>query len=78
MKTTIKGKPQSATALIIKVLRKQKHISQKILAKRLKIPSPIIRLVEKGQKSIGKELAKKLAHYFKIDYRLLFKSQIES
>ena len=50
--------------------RFQHDVSQKTLAKGLKISQHHISEMENGKRPIGKEMAHRLAKFFKTDYRL--------
>ena len=60
----------SQQAVVLRASRRKKNISQKQLAKILKINQSFISKIESGTKNIDKTLAKKLAKIFDTDYRI--------
>lgn len=60
----------SQQAVVLKASRREKNISQKQLAKILKVDQSFISKIETGTKSISKSFAKKLAKTFNTDYRI--------
>ena len=68
IKEIANGKPEWATAL--KGLRYREDITQKELGEIIGIDQANISNMENGKRPIGKNLAKKLAEQFHVDYRL--------
>ena len=60
----------SQQAVVLRASRREKKISQKELAKILKVDQSFISKIENGTKSISRPLAKKLAKIFNTDYTL--------
>ena len=60
----------SQQAIVLRASRREKNLSQKKLAKILKVDPSFITQIEKGEKKINKPLAKKLAEIFNTDYRI--------
>lgn len=58
------------TAVMLRGLRYREGLTQVELGKLLGIAQGNISLMEKGKRTIGKDIAKRLAHLFKTDYRL--------
>lgn len=56
-------------ALLLKGLRHREGLSQNEFAKILNISQTNLSAMENGRRAIGKELAKRIAEKFKIDYR---------
>ena len=56
--------------LLLKGLRHREGLSQIELAKILNITQTNLSAMENGRRAIGKELAKRLAETFEIDYRI--------
>lgn len=61
---------QGEPGLLLKGLRHRESLSQLELAKILNISQTNLSAMENGRRVIGKELAKRIAQEFKIDYRL--------
>lgn len=57
-------------ALALRGLRYREGLTQKQLGELVGIPQTNISQMELGKRSIGKHIAKKLASFFKTDYRL--------
>lgn len=57
-------------AVMLKGLRHREGLTQVQLGEALSIEQTNISLMERGKRSIGKQLAKRLADFFKTDYRL--------
>ncbi|HIF0232765.1 TPA: helix-turn-helix domain-containing protein [Legionella pneumophila] len=60
---------QGESGLLLKGLRHREGLSQLELAKILNISQTNLSAMENGRRAIGKELAKRIAQEFKIDYR---------
>ena len=60
----------------LKCLRKQKKISQVILAKELEISPSAITMYEQGRREPNFELLKRIAVFFQVDYNILLGEQI--
>jgi len=60
----------------LKCLRKQKEISQVILAKELEISPSAITMYEQGRREPNFEVLKKIAVFFQVDYNILLGEQI--
>ncbi|WP_165476880.1 helix-turn-helix domain-containing protein [Legionella fairfieldensis] len=56
--------------LLLKGLRHREDLSQTELAKILNISQTNLSAMENGRRAIGKEVAKRIAEEFKIDYRI--------
>jgi DNA-binding XRE family transcriptional regulator len=56
--------------VLLKGLRSREGLSQVQLAKKLKISQANWSAMENGKRTIGKELAKRIASLFKLDYRI--------
>jgi DNA-binding XRE family transcriptional regulator len=57
-------------AVLLKGLRHREGLSQVEFAKKINISQTNLSAMENGRRSIGKELAKKIAEIFKVDYRI--------
>ncbi|CAM4446199.1 MAG: hypothetical protein LEGION0403_FIIPPAGN_01178 [Legionella sp.] len=62
-------KEHGEPGLLLKSLRHREDLSQIELAKILNISQTNLSAMENGRRAIGKELAKRIAEEFKIDYR---------
>jgi transcriptional regulator with XRE-family HTH domain len=62
------GRPEWAVAL--RGLRQREDLTQEQLGEKLGVNQGNISNMERGKRSIGKTLAKKIAEYFGVDYRL--------
>ena len=60
----------SEGGLMLRGSRQKAELTQKELAEALGVNQHHISEMENGKRPIGKEMAKRLAHYFKTDYRL--------
>ncbi|MEL7660359.1 helix-turn-helix transcriptional regulator [Acetobacterium wieringae] len=60
----------------LKCLRKQKKISQVILAKELEISPSAITMYEQGRREPNFELLKRIAVFFQVDYNILLGEKI--
>ncbi|HSX25601.1 MAG TPA: helix-turn-helix transcriptional regulator [Chlamydiales bacterium] len=60
----------SEGGLILRGSRHKAEITQKELADALGISQHHVSEMENGKRPIGKEMAKRLAHFFKTDYRI--------
>ena len=60
----------SESGVILRGCRFKKEISQRDLAKKIGISQHHISEMENGKRPIGKEMAKRFAEFFKIDYRM--------
>lgn len=58
------------TGLVLQGLRQRENLTQSQLAKALGLEQSNVCLMEQGRRSIGKSVAKRLAVYFKTDYRI--------
>jgi DNA-binding XRE family transcriptional regulator len=58
------------SAVLLKGLRYREGLSQTEFAKKLNISQSNLSAMENGRRTIGKELAKKIAKIFKVDYRI--------
>lgn len=67
-KETFGDIPQAAIAL--RGFRNREHLTQEALSELLNIPQTSISKMENGKRPIGKNIAKKLADFFKTDYRI--------
>lgn len=56
--------------VLLKGLRYREGLSQIEFAKKLNISQTNLSAMENGKRSIGKELAKRIAEFFKLDYRI--------
>lgn len=56
-------------AIMLKGLRHREGLTQKQLGQMLDIEQSNISLMERGKRAIGKQLAKRLAEFFKTDYQ---------
>lgn len=63
-------KKHGKVGAIIRGFRVRDDLTQKNLAKRLKIHQTHISQIENGKRVVGKNLAQKLAKVFRTDYRL--------
>lgn len=57
-------------AVLLKGLRYREGLSQLEFAKKINISQTNLSAMENGRRAIGKELAKKIAEIFKVDYRI--------
>jgi len=57
-------------ALLLKGLRYKEGLSQVQFAKKIGVSQANLSAMENGRRSIGKEIAKRIAKCFKVDYRL--------
>ena len=57
--------------LLLKGLRGREGLSQIEFAKKINITQTNLSAIENGRRSVGKDLAKRIADVFEIDYRLL-------
>ncbi len=57
-------------AVALRGLRNREGLTQAVLGEMLGTPQTNISKMEMGKRAIGKNMAKKLANLFKIDYRL--------
>ena len=57
-------------AVLLKGLRYREGLSQVEFAKKINISQTNLSAMENGRRGIGKELAKKIAEIFKVDYRI--------
>lgn len=57
-------------AVMLQGLRHREGLTQESIGKLLGIPQGNISQMEHGKRPIGKQLAKKIANFFDIDYRL--------
>ena len=57
-------------AVLLKGLRYREGLSQLEFAKKLNISQTNLSAMENGRRTIGKELAKKIAEIFKVNYRI--------
>jgi DNA-binding XRE family transcriptional regulator len=57
-------------AVLLKGLRYREGLSQIEFAKKLNISQTNLSAMENGRRAIGKELAKRMASLFKVDYRI--------
>lgn len=55
---------------MVKSAREAAGLTQAKLAKKLNIPQSNISQIETGRRSVGKNLAKRLAKIFNLDYRV--------
>ena len=55
---------------MVKSAREGAGLTQAQLADKLKIPQSNISQIETGKRAVGKNLAKRLARIFKLDYRV--------
>lgn len=60
----------SEQGIILRGYREKEGLTQKQLAKILDIEQSNISLMERGKRTIGKNLAKKFAKFFNTDYRV--------
>lgn len=60
----------SEPGTVLKGYRLKEGLSQQTLAKKLKIEQSHISQMEHGKRTIGKAMAKKMATFFKVDYRV--------
>lgn len=60
----------SEAGLVLRGCRYRAEITQKELAKAIGISQHHISEMENGKRNIGKEMAKRLAEFFKTDYRV--------
>lgn len=63
-------KRHSEGGLMLRGSRSKEDVTQKELAQALGISQHHISEMENGKRPIGKEMAKRLADYFKTDYRI--------
>lgn len=56
--------------VLLKGLRYREGLSQIDLAKKLKVSQTNLSAMENGRRAIGKELAKRIADLFEVDYRI--------
>ncbi len=56
--------------VVLKVTRQRKGITQIRLSEMTGIPQPNISLMERGERPIGKKLARQLAKALEVDYRV--------
>ena len=56
--------------VLLKGLRYREGLSQIEFAKKLNISQTNLSAMENGKRAIGKELAKRIAEFFKLDYRI--------
>lgn len=56
--------------VLLKGLRYREGLSQIEFAKKLNISQTNLSAIENGRRSIGKELAKRIADFFELDYRI--------
>lgn len=56
--------------VLLKGLRYREELSQIEFAKKLNISQTNLSAMENGKRAIGKELAKRIAEFFKLDYRI--------
>ncbi len=68
-KARIEGSGGEA-AYMVKAAREGANLTQEDLAEKLHIPQSNISQIETGKRPIGKNLAKRLAKIFNLDYRL--------
>ncbi|MCH9716540.1 MAG: helix-turn-helix transcriptional regulator [Gammaproteobacteria bacterium] len=61
----------SEPAVLLKGLRYREGLTQVKLAKKLNISQANLSAMENGRRTIGKELAKRIANIFDLDYRIL-------
>jgi DNA-binding XRE family transcriptional regulator len=59
------------SAVLLKGLRYREGLTQVELAKKLNISQANLSAMENGRRTIGKELAKRIANIFNLDYRML-------
>lgn len=62
--------PRAHPGVLLRALRKKEGLSQKGLADKLGTQQPNISSIEKGERIIGKELAKKIEKIFGTNYRV--------
>lgn len=60
----------SHAAIALRGFRNREKLTQESLGKLLDIPQTSISKMESGKRPIGKRIAKKLADFFKTDYRI--------
>lgn len=60
----------------LKYLRKQKKMSQVILAKKLEISPSAVTMYEQGKREPNFELLKRISEFFQVDYNILLGEQI--
>jgi plasmid maintenance system antidote protein VapI len=60
----------SEGGLVLKGCRSRDNVTQKELAEALNISQHHISEMENGKRTIGKEMAKRFAAFFKTDYRV--------
>jgi len=60
----------SEGGLMLKGCRAKEEITQKVLADAIGVSQHHISEMENGKRPIGKEMAKKFADYFEVDYRI--------
>lgn len=65
-----KIRKHSEGGLMLKGSRSKEDVTQKELAEALGISQHHISEMENGKRPIGREMAKRLANYFKTDYRI--------
>lgn len=56
--------------VVLKVTRERKGMTQTELSEMTGIPQPNISLMERGQRPIGKKVARQLAKVLQVDYRV--------
>lgn len=62
--------PRGHPGILLRALRRKEGLSQKDLADKLGTQQPNISSIEKGERVIGKELAKKIEKIFGTNYRV--------
>jgi DNA-binding XRE family transcriptional regulator len=60
----------SESGVLLKGLRYREGLSQMQLAQKLNISQANLSAMENGRRNIGKELAKRIAEFFGLDYRI--------
>lgn len=63
--------PQKRIGIIFRGIRSKNNLTQAEVAKRLGVDQSDVSKIERGKRSIGKALAKKIEKQFGIDYRRL-------
>ncbi len=63
--------PETHAGRILRGFRAREDMTQALLAEKAKLKAHHISEMENGKRTIGKDVAKRLAHALNIDYRIL-------